>query len=218
MVARLTARRYANAVYTLSLYQSSRLSVLYSTLTLIWEWGKATNRTQMPAPHRDALLYILMIAVVVQDSWKWVNVDLYSAIIMKVSNALYTWNIIIVKVFEQFLCYFFATCDGDEHILRHGCCYHTVYVVSNCCLSLNQNIAGLWQGRGKMLLGSWKVQEFGVADSGSHDCDRSSTQTAHTGTCVQWHADSQRRNERSMNSQLQTRGKTHTEWFDIHVN
>ena len=45
--------------------------------------------------------------------------DRYSAVIMKVSNALYTWNIITVKVFEQFLCYFFATCDGDEYSVPH---------------------------------------------------------------------------------------------------
>ena len=61
---------------------------------------------------------------------------------------------------EQFLCYFFATCDSDEHILQYGCCYHTMYVVSNCCLSLYLNIAGLRQGPGKMLLGFWKVLEF----------------------------------------------------------
>jgi len=59
-------------------------------------------------------------------------------------------------VFEQYLCYFFATCDGDEHILQYGCCYHTVYI----CLSLYLNIADLWRGAGKMLLGSWKVLEF----------------------------------------------------------
>jgi len=32
---------------------------------------------------------------------------------------------------------------------------HTVYVVSNCCLSLYLNIAGFWQGSGKMHMGSW---------------------------------------------------------------
>jgi len=35
-----------------------------------------------------------------------------------------------------------------------------VCVVSNCCLSLYLNIAGLRQGPGEMLLGSWKVLEF----------------------------------------------------------
>ena len=39
------------------------------------------------------------------------------------------------SVFEQFLCYFFATCDSDEHILQYGCCYLTMYMVGNCCLS-----------------------------------------------------------------------------------
>jgi len=67
-VARLTARRYANAVYTLALYQSSRLSASFSCERKCRVEDKATNRTQMPAPHRDALLYILMIALVVQDS------------------------------------------------------------------------------------------------------------------------------------------------------
>ena len=32
---------------------------------------------------------------------------------------------------EQFLCYFFTTCDSDEHIL-HGCCYHTTYMCVVC--------------------------------------------------------------------------------------
>ena len=31
---------------------------------------------------------------------------------------------------------------------------------SNCCLSLYLNMAGIWQGPGKMLLGSWKVLEI----------------------------------------------------------
>jgi len=35
-----------------------------------------------------------------------------------------------------------------------------IYMVSNCCLSLYLNIAGLRQGRGKMLLGSWKSPGF----------------------------------------------------------
>jgi len=34
------------------------------------------------------------------------------------------------------LCYFFTTCDSDEHILQYGCCYRTVWLVtaifSNC--------------------------------------------------------------------------------------
>ena len=58
---------------------------------------------------------------------------------------------------SSFFCYFFTTCDSDEHILLYGCCYRTVYVVSNCCLSLYVNIAGLRQGPEKMILGSWKV-------------------------------------------------------------
>jgi len=56
-----------------------------------------------------------------------------------------------------FFCYFFTACDSDEHILQYGCCYRTVYVVSNCCLSLYVNIAGLRQGPEKMILGSWNV-------------------------------------------------------------
>ena len=59
----------------------------------------------------------------------------------------------LYSVFEQFLCYFFATCDSDEHILQYGCC---------CCLSVYWNIAGLRQGPGKMLLGPGKVLEFFV--------------------------------------------------------
>ena len=57
---------------------------------------------------------------------------------------------------KLFLCYFFATCDNDEHILQYGCCYHTIYIwlVTAVCLYLN--IAGLRQSPGKMLLGSWK--------------------------------------------------------------
>ena len=57
---------------------------------------------------------------------------------------------------KLFLCYFFATCDNDEHILQYGCCYHTIYIwlVTVVCLYLN--IAGLRQSPGKMLLGSWK--------------------------------------------------------------
>ena len=39
-----------------------------------------------------------------------------------------------------------------------------VYVVSSCCLSLYLNIAGLRQGPGKTLLGSWKVLEFFVTN------------------------------------------------------
>ena len=35
-------------------------------------------------------------------------------------------------------------------------------MVSNCCLSLYLNIAGLWQGPEEMLLVSWKVLEFFV--------------------------------------------------------
>jgi len=58
---------------------------------------------------------------------------------------------------SSFFCYFFTTCDSDEHILQYGCCYRTVYVVSYCCLSLYLNIAGLRQGPEKMILGSWKV-------------------------------------------------------------
>ena len=65
------------------------------------------------------------------------------------------------------LCYFFATFDSDEHILQYGCCYHTICVVHNCCLSLYLNIAGLQQGPAKMLLGSWKCPEiFGNQESG----------------------------------------------------
>jgi len=41
-----------------------------------------------------------------------------------------------------------------------GCCYHAIYVVSNCSLCLYIIVAGLRQGPGKMLLGSWKVLEF----------------------------------------------------------
>ena len=37
---------------------------------------------------------------------------------------------------------------------------YTAIMVSNCCLSLYLNIAGLRQGPGNMLLGSWKVLEF----------------------------------------------------------
>jgi len=37
-----------------------------------------------------------------------------------------------------------------------------VYIVSNCCLSLYLNIAGVLQGPGEMLLGSWKVLEMFV--------------------------------------------------------
>ena len=62
------------------------------------------------------------------------------------------------SVFEQFLCYFFAKCDSDEH--THTYIY--IYMVGNCCLSLYFNIVGLQQGHGKMLLGSWKVLEFFV--------------------------------------------------------
>ena len=29
-------------------------------------------------------------------------------------------------VLEQFLCFFFETCDSDEHIFQYGCCYHTM--------------------------------------------------------------------------------------------
>ena len=60
---------------------------------------------------------------------------------------------------KSFFCYFFATCDFDKHILQRGCCCHTIHMVSNCCLSLYLNIAGLRQGPGKMLLGSWNVLE-----------------------------------------------------------
>ena len=49
----------------------------------------------------------------------------------------------LCSLFEQFLCCFFAACDSDEHILQYGCRYHTIYVVSNCSLSLYVNIAGL---------------------------------------------------------------------------
>jgi len=35
-------------------------------------------------------------------------------------------------------------------------------MVSNCCLSLYLYIAGIRQGPGKMLLGSWKVLEIFV--------------------------------------------------------
>ena len=31
------------------------------------------------------------------------------------------------KMLEQFLCYFFTTCESDEHILQYACCYHTIY-------------------------------------------------------------------------------------------
>jgi len=75
------------------------------------------------------------------------------------------------SVFEQFLCYFFAKCDSDEHthiyIYICVCVYYQpyiyiyIYMVGNCCLSLYFNIAGLRQGHG-MLLGSWKVLEFFV--------------------------------------------------------
>jgi len=37
-----------------------------------------------------------------------------------------------------------------------------VYMVSNCCLSLYLNIAGIRQGPGKILLESWKVVEIFV--------------------------------------------------------
>jgi len=41
--------------------------------------------------------------------------------------------------------------------------YIYIYMVSNCCLSLYLNVAGLRQGPGKMLLGSWKkVMDFFV--------------------------------------------------------
>ena len=62
----------------------------------------------------------------------------------------------LCSLFEQFLCCFFTACDSDEHILQYGCRYHTIYVVSNCSLSVYLNIAGLRQGPGKMLPGSWK--------------------------------------------------------------
>ena len=57
------------------------------------------------------------------------------------------------------LCYFFTTCDSDEcsvWMLLSYC------VVSNCCLSLYLNVAGLRQRPGKMLPRSWKVLEFFV--------------------------------------------------------
>ena len=46
----------------------------------------------------------------------------------------------LYSVFEQFLCYFFATCDSDEHILQYGCTsysslaldYHAHYQVFVC--------------------------------------------------------------------------------------
>ena len=63
-------------------------------------------------------------------------------------------------MFEQFLCYFFEMRDSDEHIVQCGCCYHTICIVSNCCLSVYLNIAGLRQGPGKCLWGPGKVLEF----------------------------------------------------------
>jgi len=71
------------------------------------------------------------------------------------------------SVFGQFPCYFFAICDSDEHILQYGCCYHTVYMGSNCCLSVYSNLASLRWGPGKMLLESWKVLEFFETKSGN---------------------------------------------------
>ena len=65
-------------------------------------------------------------------------------------------------VLKQFLCYSFTTCDSDEHILQYECCYHTIYMVSNCCLSLYLNIAGLPQGPGKCFWVHGKVLEFFV--------------------------------------------------------
>jgi len=42
----------------------------------------------------------------------------------------------LCSVSEQFLCYFFTTCDSDEHTLQYGCCYHSVYIwlVTAFCL------------------------------------------------------------------------------------
>jgi len=64
-------------------------------------------------------------------------------------------------VLEQFLCYFLATCDSDEHILQYGYFYHTIHIwlVTAVSVCIYLNIAGLRQGPGKMLP-SWKVLEF----------------------------------------------------------
>jgi len=61
------------------------------------------------------------------------------------------------------------------------CIYEKIAVgrgSSNCCLSLYLNIAGIWQGPGKMLLGSWKStgnfcnQESGNCSNKTHTHNR----------------------------------------------
>jgi len=57
-----------------------------------------------------------------------------------------------------------VVCNDGENVTVINI-YSSMYaaiMVSNCCLSLYLNIAGLRQGPGKMLLGSWKVLEFFV--------------------------------------------------------
>ena len=48
----------------------------------------------------------------------------------------------------------------DQRPLNGRCCCCCIYMVSNGCLSLYLNIAGLQQGPGKMLLGSRRVLGF----------------------------------------------------------
>jgi len=49
------------------------------------------------------------------------------------------------EVFQKF---FFAI--SSQHVtemnIQYGCCYHAIYFVSNCCLSVYVNIAGVRQG------------------------------------------------------------------------
>jgi len=55
-----------------------------------------------------------------------------------------------------------VVCNDGENVtvINIYSSIYTAIMVSNCCLSLYLNIAGLRQGPGKMLLGSWKVLEF----------------------------------------------------------
>jgi len=62
-------------------------------------------------------------------------------------------------MYEQFLCYFFTTCDSDKRILLYECCYHITYmVVTAVCLCIQTLLA--CDSPGKMLLSSWKSPGF----------------------------------------------------------
>jgi len=68
---------------------------------------------------------------------------------------LYIWNIVCKKCSNSF----FAI--SSQHVTVMNRIHTPVWmdaaiILSNCCLSLYLNIAGLWQGPRKILLGSWK--------------------------------------------------------------